>query len=261
MKANQLTFGVEIECLVPETMVLAAGGYHSGQPIPELPRWNCQTDRSLSSEPGFRTVEVVSPVLKGEDGLCNMADTYLWLKENGAKVNGSCGFHIHIGAKDFSDEQIQSIMAAFRKYELAFFALNGSEMASRYNSRYCANSQAWTDQNLPSDTAGAQNHYKRYRSLNTTNVGRGRRSTIEFRLFAATMEPEAAVTAVYMVCALVAKAASEVSGDATRLPITESVETFLSQHYSDTSNWSIIEDESPADISTELMRKYNESRA
>lgn len=59
--------------------------------------WKIVTDSSLR---GNRTFELVSPVLKGEQGIEELKTVCRVLNECGAKVNKSCGTHVHIDAQN-----------------------------------------------------------------------------------------------------------------------------------------------------------------
>lgn len=63
--------------------------------------WKIVYDSSLS---GNNTFELVSPILNGEDGINELKTVCRVLNECGAKVNKSCGTHVHIDAADFTLE-------------------------------------------------------------------------------------------------------------------------------------------------------------
>jgi hypothetical protein len=96
---QSLTFGVEIEiratldreqiarALQAANINAAAESYnHSTRPY-----WKVITDSSC----GY---EIVSPVLRGEQGLGELAKVCQILTDLGCQVNRSCGLHVHIGA-------------------------------------------------------------------------------------------------------------------------------------------------------------------
>lgn len=101
MNANDLTFGCEFEVTLPREACPVAGGYHRGVQIPGLPAgWNAQTDASIRvTTPGYVGVEIVSPVLKGAEGIRQVKLVCDWLKARNAKVNQSTGFHVHVGCE------------------------------------------------------------------------------------------------------------------------------------------------------------------
>ena len=57
--------------------------------------WKIVTDSSIRGNKGF---ELVSPILQGEAGITEMKKVCEILKQCGAKVNLSCGTHVHIDA-------------------------------------------------------------------------------------------------------------------------------------------------------------------
>lgn len=61
--------------------------------------WKLVTDSSLQ---GNNTFELVSPILVGENGLKEL-ETVCWVLDIcNAKVNDSCGFHVHMDAASFN---------------------------------------------------------------------------------------------------------------------------------------------------------------
>src|SRR6516164_7580401 len=94
---NDLTFGIEIETAMPRGVV-RVGNYHGGYQVPQLPHgWRAERDASIHCPQGYEPCEIVSPVLKGEEGVRQVVEVLAWLKGIGAKVNRSTGFHVHVG--------------------------------------------------------------------------------------------------------------------------------------------------------------------
>jgi hypothetical protein len=135
---QERTFGVEIEAynlLIPivvgalnlEGIECTSGSYnHTTQQ-----GWKVVTDSSLQ---GRNTFEVVSPPLKGEAGLQEVAKVLKILKAHGAKVNDSCGFHVHWNAADFNGSQLCNVLGLYAKFEavIDFFVT-----PSRRNNMFC----------------------------------------------------------------------------------------------------------------------------
>src|SRR5947209_4242565 len=97
MNANDLTFGVELEVTLP-VGTCPVGQYHFGVQVPQLPPgWKAERDGSIRPEAGYMAAEIVSPVLKGADGLRQLKAVCDWLQSVGAKVNRSTGLHVHVG--------------------------------------------------------------------------------------------------------------------------------------------------------------------
>ena len=126
---ESITFGIEIECYAPGVQV---GGYHAGRSIPGFPAgWNAQADGSL----GSGGTEIVSPVLKGRDGINQVQAVCEKLNSLNAKVDGRCGFHVHIGFDHTNAEALKRLIYLVANFEKALFAATGTKR--REASCYC----------------------------------------------------------------------------------------------------------------------------
>lgn len=199
MNVNDLTFGIEIECYAPG---IVCGGYHVGRQIPGFPQgWNAQHDGSL----GAGGTEIVSPVLKGEDGLLQVAEVVAKLNAMGAKVNSSCGFHIHVGWNKGVAE-LSRLVSVVANFEKAIFASTGTK--AREASHYCRSIK--TDyQNLSFGrdirSLGCASR-DRYHVLNISNLVSGAKPTIEFRAFAGTVNATKIISYIRLCLGLVERA-------------------------------------------------------
>jgi Putative amidoligase enzyme len=202
MNANEITFGIEIECLIPAENCPTVGGYHQGAQIVGLPEgWNAQYDGSIRVRRGFRGAEIVSPILKGEDGIRQIKIVCEWLKTVGAKVNKSTGLHVHIGfTADL--EQRKRIVTVAANFEKAIYASTGTKARERGN--YCASVQ----RSAPHQR-GELGRVTRYHVLNVQT----RRPTVEFRAFAGTTNFLKIVSYVRLCVGIV-----ERTNELTRLP-------------------------------------------
>lgn len=129
-------FGVEIEFCTNEDIewweeklrsktgidVAACGSFHEG--------WILEVDGSVD---GW---ELVSPILSGNDGLQEVAKMIAAIKALGGWMEGSCGFHVHVDANDFSPT---NIISAVKKYEQNEMRLDKyvSESRRYNNNEYC----------------------------------------------------------------------------------------------------------------------------
>src|SRR5947209_4111933 len=79
INVNDLTFGVELEVTLPYG-TCPVGGYHSGVQVPQLPTgWKAERDCSIQPGAGYMAAEIVSPILKGADGLRQLKAVCDWL--------------------------------------------------------------------------------------------------------------------------------------------------------------------------------------
>jgi hypothetical protein len=206
MNAKDVRFGIEVECYMPrdyQTQYFPRGGYHRGLQIRLAPDgWNCQSDASVRSlDEGYVGIEVVSPILSGEDGLVQAYYMAEFLRECNAKVDYYCGLHVHVDATNLSEKQVQNIARAFRSYEQVFYAFCGEDVVNRLTSAYCKPLFV-----LPENVNLAR--LDRYHSLNFTNYYYdSSKKTLEFRMFPSRIDEKYIITAIHMAVALVTKAA------------------------------------------------------
>jgi len=115
------TFGVEFEAygvdmhrlkaeLERQGIEVAIEGYNHTT----RSHWKIVTDASIRGNNGL---ELVSPVLQGEDGLEQVRKACKALKRCNALINKSCGMHIHFGASDFGLQQWKNIYKNYINYE------------------------------------------------------------------------------------------------------------------------------------------------
>src|SRR4029453_4972256 len=126
MNADEITFGVEIETTIPTTAGVRVGPHGSGYDIPQLPGWKADCDPSIRvSARGHTACEFVSPVFKGPEGLAQLLRDLAVIKGFGAKVNDSCGCHVHIGFDKADVEKSARLMHLVANFEKAIYAATG----------------------------------------------------------------------------------------------------------------------------------------
>lgn len=207
INVNDLTFGIEIETCIPSGTI-QVGYYHGGRQIPNLPEgWNAQRDGSIRCTRRYEACEVVSPVLKGEDGIRQIIQVLTWLRSVGAKVNRSTGLHIHIGWTHGEDET-RRLVTTVANFEKAIYAATGTR--AREQGAFCRpikNNQAYQRRYKERDQATAP--MDRYHVLNVQPLRReeGKR-TVEFRAFAGTLNASKVLGYLRLCLGLVEKAIS-----------------------------------------------------
>jgi len=212
--AAQATFGIEIECLVPRSTGIRPqgwsgngrhmyryqgidGGLVDGEFIAAPNRWNgrgfvCTSDSSLDGEQGYQCVEFVSDIMHGERDVEYLIAFLGWLRSMGAKVNRSCGVHVHVGLESLglttvadTCEFVEKLTGLVSHHELGIYGQTGT---NRHQSQWCPP----LDERYKDCVKNAkkEKNYRwlpanRYFLLNLTNVnGRG---TVEFRAFAGSL--------------------------------------------------------------------------
>jgi hypothetical protein len=206
IEAAELTFGVEIETTVPAALVAAGelriGPYHRGTQVPYLPRgWKAECDGSIRAEPDRFACEIVSPILRGQDGLAQIAEVLRILEAKGHKVNPSCGVHVHVGwTSDYSSEALARLVSIVAYAEKGLYAITGTK--ARERCRYCGGVRKYGN-HKDAKTSLDRN---RYHALNLTNLAWGRLKTVEFRVFSGSLNPVKVVGWIQVCLGLVQRA-------------------------------------------------------
>lgn len=179
-KKASYTFGVEIECFMPREVFVENARNHGisaqymGYTHAHTTYYKLVTDASLSGE--RNPIECVSPVLKGTNGFKSLKGACDAMRETGAKVNHTCGLHVHIGAENISSEHYANI---FKNYQMMEVAIDSFMARSRRenNGFYCLSLRS---ESLGETRESIQaNLHSRYYKVNPRSYERHK--TIEFR--------------------------------------------------------------------------------
>ena len=162
--------------------------------------WTIMSDASVNSQ-GGQACEFVTPKCTYED-IEQVQECIRALRRAGAKINQSCGLHIHIDGANHTAQSLKNLAFTFRaKQDLIFKAV----APSRINNRYCAPltddlvgnikkikkldgekmKDAWYGTYRDFRGADAHYHASRYHALNLHSLWY--RGTVEFRLFNSTL--------------------------------------------------------------------------
>jgi len=210
-KGENWKFGIEIETTMTDTWTgnNDIGDYHNGEPVYDAPvfndrRWLAEHDSSIRTRSYSREgVEFVSPILVGNEGLRNAVDFVQWLRSHNARVNSSCGLHIHIGidsvlGRGASTAKIVTFLTKVAhltyRWQDALYAQTGTRRDRNHYCERIRDESGWVlsvreEQQKPtSDKCRHRtplNRLQRYAPVNLQNMnGKG---TIEFRAFAGTL--------------------------------------------------------------------------
>ena len=162
--------------------------------------WKLVRDGSINDENGG--AELVSPILQYKD-IETLQKLIRLLRKNGAKVDKSCGIHIHIDAKDFTPKTIRNLInIIYSKEEMLYKALKVDKLREE---KYCQKtdekflkklneekpesleklSEIWYDTQAPYSDRNAKYNKSRYHDVNLHATFT--KGTIEFRLFNGTL--------------------------------------------------------------------------
>lgn len=182
MNASELTFGIELETIAPDRAVLEGGlrigSYHHGFQVPYLPAgWTAERDGSINDR-GGHACEIVSPILRGAEGLAQVVEVVRTLADRGHRVNASCGVHVHVGwQRDLPAEALARLITIVAYVERGLYAITGTKR--RETCRYCGGLRKYGNDKAAKPALDRD----RYHALNLTNLARGTRETVEFRVF------------------------------------------------------------------------------
>ena len=179
----KLTFGVEIEAygFTRQSLISAAAANaltvrsESYNHDDNERYFKIVSDGSLQGE---NSNEVVSPILKGENGLNSLKTLCIALASVGASVNRSCGLHVHIGAQGMSD---QHYIRIFKNYQAIEQAIDTFMAPSRRanNNGFCMSLQGMNFDRCQTKTDVYDLFRSRYYKVNAHAWQR--HHTVEFR--------------------------------------------------------------------------------
>jgi len=188
-------FGIEIEMYNVEmhrlsTALTQAGilCYIEGYNHHTRNHWKIVSDGSIS---GSNSLELVSPVLEGEDGLQQIEKVCSILKRLNAYINKSCGLHVHFDAQNFDLRQWKNIYKNYAGFEAQIDELMPNSRRGNTN-YYCRSLKSISNLTAKIDAASTLSAIEnvftnnRYFKINPTSYRR--HNTIEFRQHSGTIE-------------------------------------------------------------------------
>lgn len=196
------TFGVEIECGVCYQQVRAEGirfEYQGYNHRDSREVFKFVTDSSLHIN---NSIECVTPVLSSRGGFDKLKACCKALNDNDARVNSSCGLHVHIGASHLSDEAYKNVFINYAYLEDVIDTFMAS--SRRGNGCTWAASMKRYVERIKNCSTIADVRYNigtRYTKVNAEAYGRHK--TIEFRQHQGTTNYEKIANWVKFVAKLV----------------------------------------------------------
>lgn len=171
-------FGVEIECTFPCDISYDDNGEEIEDDREETMNWvqsrverfkrvTVKSDGSIKPDEGYIGIEF-TVMCSREDNFSNLRKLCAFLEESGAKVNKSCGLHVHLDQRNRSESEIRR---AFKNLTNCVTALSTIVPESRRNNSYCRLQGSMTN---------------RYSAINGTALKKY--NTIEVRLHSSTID-------------------------------------------------------------------------
>lgn len=186
------------------------------------------------------SVELVSPILT-YDELPKLQEVVRQVRHAGAKVNPSCGIHIHVDGANHTAKSLKNILSImYQKEDLLFKALqvNPARMEYCKKTRKDTLTKIRAEKNLTMDRlaqiwyeckdwqscASQHYNYSRYHALNLHAMFS--KGTVEFRLFNSTLHAGEVKAYVNLALAISAQAIRQKSTQMTQTTSTNEKFTF-----------------------------------
>lgn len=218
MSHLDLTFGIELECYIPEdttrAAVVAAVSRRIGEPVNvegynhiTRPTWKAVTDGSLGDY--NRGIEFVSPVLRGQAGLDQLAEVCRALTDFGCTVSKKCGYHVHVGMQGADLPEWKKLVRLYSMFEAVIDSVMPPSRRGSNNS-YCRSLA-----HLSADTIDRADTFAKLQQAAAGTAGRFSKvnlaaravhGTVEFRQHSGTLDAEKAVAWATLCLRMVAAA-------------------------------------------------------
>jgi len=196
---SSLTFGTEIECMVPVLVSpseLAAKITEAGAECRQemynhnvSTGWKIVPDGSLQAMSGYRGLELVSPILMDEAGLEQIRIVSRVLLANGVRVNRTCGLHVHVGARGRQLPWFKNLLRLYAQFEPVIDSFLAASRRGTANT-YCQPVRYLPEMDRAQTLNDLMRAYggNRYRKLNLQSFSR--HGTVEYRQHQGTVEAE-----------------------------------------------------------------------
>lgn len=241
---NERTYGVEVEFISSEwgqrELAEKINSRSSDMPMPRLyiasysnndsSKWRLKTDASVSSRRG-RGLELVSPILRGDNDMLILKNFMTMLTELHCDVNRTCGLHVHVGARDWGVKEFKNLAKRYVKFETAIDSLMPKSRRLS-NNNYCRSNASLRSSNLKQVFEGinrcrtaqqVKNEIQngRYYKLNLESFWK--HGTVEFRHHSGTICPDKIQNWV-MVCMAMTKLAD--TNRSVKIADTDTTDTY-----------------------------------
>lgn len=179
-------FGVEIEKLVEKLNEAGIDAQTENYGHTTRTYWKVTTDSSIDAR-GLPSFEIVSPILEGENGLQQLEKICNVLTNLRAKINKTCGLHVHFDAQTMTATQAKNIVLNYISLEHTIDSMMPVSRRAN-NSQYCASMHYYRNEFQQCNTIYELSLVmpNRYRKINLECYRR--QGTIEFRQHSGTVE-------------------------------------------------------------------------
>lgn len=210
---NNRKFGIEIEGFGLTREELITGLTRKGIEVKSegynhsiRPHWKIVYDASIRADKGF---EIVSPPLKGENGINQVRIVAETIEELGGQVNRSCGLHIHHDVNDFTLDHFKNIYSLYHRFENTIDEIMPVSRRGN-NNTFCKSIQGKMEELKDANSLEEIRRIfqSRYYKLNVQSFWR--HGTIEFRQHSGTVNAEKIINWILLTQLMVERS---ISGD------------------------------------------------
>lgn len=132
-------YGVHYEKVLKHLQAKGISVSYEGYTHQVMAGWKLVTDVSVTSiGTGVRKgLELVSPILYGDEGLDELEVVMNTLESIGAKVDKSCGLHVHHDVNDYTLKNFKSLYNMYWNYQNGIDSILPKSRRTVYENRYC----------------------------------------------------------------------------------------------------------------------------
>lgn len=185
-------FGVEIEAYGVDRNIVVSRLIQAGLTVDNTTlrlratpnAWKVVGDTSVT---GGQAFEIVSPILKGQEGLNQLKTVCLAMSGLNVKINKSCGLHVHFDASTIEDQQLRNLLINYIRYEPVIDSLMAPSRRAN-NNYYCQSLISYENNILSLEPTKANlitTISSRYHKVNLKSLPR--HGSIEFRQHSGTI--------------------------------------------------------------------------
>ncbi|MDR1562274.1 MAG: amidoligase family protein [Dysgonamonadaceae bacterium] len=197
-KSRFVTAGVEIECFNVKKEQFIQIASKKGVAVvfenynhKSKNHFKVVSDSSISGGADGNCLEVVTPVLKSERDLNKLQKVCDALNEAGAKVNKTCGLHVHIGLQNVDDVHYKNVFVNYYYLEGVIDKFMSKSRRANDNI-YCKSLKTISVESIKAtaDRAEISNLFRSDRYFKLNPVSYLRHNTLEFRQHQGTTDPD-----------------------------------------------------------------------
>ena len=215
------TYGIELELIFPRdnndstgrralaTALTAGGIVCQAEDYNHLtrPHWKIVTDVSIGHENG----ELVSPILRGQDGFAAIRLACRIANEFGCTVNRNTGMHVHVGMRDHFNNRVgvfKELIRTYHRFETVLDQLTApSRRGPSGGNGYCSSVRWLPEMETAGNVDELRNPIRNDRGKLNFAMAYWRHGTVEFRHHQGTTNAEKAIHWVTLCLRMVAHAA------------------------------------------------------